>query len=432
MNSISPLDGRYRGRTTVLSKYFSESALIKQRLHVENRYLEFICGILEPEVDFKAHVFSEKDMNNAVISIKHIEKRINHDVKSVEYFLAKFYDDQIKPYIHIGLTSHDINSMSYSTLIKNYLEQVLCLKLDTLLNTLLTLGKNWNIPMLAKTHGQSATPTNLGKEIMVFHERLEKQLSILKKIEHSCKFGGANGGFNALAFAYPEVNWLKKLDEFCDSFNLKMQKYTTQISHYDNFSEIFDCVKRINTILIDLCQDVWLYCSCDYFKLKINKTEVGSSTMPHKVNPIDFENAEGNFKISSCLLNFFSEKLPVSRLQRDLTDSTVTRNIGVGFGHSYLGISSVLRGISKLCPNKQVIAKDLGDNWVILGEAVQTVLRKNGYVDGYDIIKKELRNGQKMNKDSYIRLVKKLDIEKEDKKRLLELTPEKYSIIRSV
>lgn len=424
--SLSPLDGRYYDQLNELRQFFSEKALIEKRIYVENKYLEFIISILQPTWNFEL-INPEP---NFATNVKEIEKKTKHDVKAVEYYLQSLYSEnhpEYIPYIHIGLTSEDVNCLAKSLLLKEYtaLFQQHLTKLMLLINE----SSFWDIAMTAKTHGQLATPTNLGKEMYVYYDRLDRQMSYYDNIKHRTKFGGATGGFNALRFAYPDINWNEKLNQFISSFNLERHKYTTQIDHFDNYAEIFDWIKRINTILIDLCQDVWLYCSMDYFKLSINVNEVGSSTMPHKVNPIDFENAEGNLKLSNALLSFLSEKLPISRLQRDLTDSTVSRNIGVAFGHSYLAIHNLIRGWSKLKPNEWQIINDLNSNYIVLGEAIQTILRKNGVNDGYEIIKKHTRNNDVMTKDKYLDLINQLSnlISEDDKVSLLKLTPESYS-----
>jgi len=428
MDALSPLDGRYKERVNILRKYFTEKSLICKRLEIEVTYLKFIMNILN--IDNSIEKILVPDSTTIYTQVKKIEKETNHDVKAVEYYLGnlckKYNRETYIPYIHIGLTSHDINSISRSLLIKDFIEQEYNIELLEFITVLSNRAEEWNVPMLAKTHGQSATPTNMCKEMKVYFERLFIQTENLNNIEHRCKLGGASGGLNALYFAYPDITWENQFDIFCKRLNLSRHKYTTQIDHYDNFAEIFDNIRRINIILIDLCQDIWLYCSSDYFKLKIKEGEVGSSTMPHKVNPIDFENAEGNLKIANSLLNLLSEKLPVSRLQRDLTDSTVSRNIGIAFGYSWLAIQSIKKGFEKLVINSTAIIDELNSNYVILGEAVQTVLRKNGHRNAYSKIKKLTRNNAVLSKYEYIDMVKQLDINKEDKNRLLKLTPESY------
>ena len=425
LSAISVFDGRYKDKLLDFRNLFSEEALIAKRIYVENCYLEFIINILKPTIKFNLSI-NDKDF---ALKVKLIESEINHDVKAVEYYMQTIYKEnnpEYIPFIHIGLTSEDINSVSRSLILKEA-SSIILNKTDELINILNSSYIKWNIPMLARTHGQAATPTNLGKEIYVFADRLKYQINQYKNIEHRTKFGGATGGFNAMKFAYPDIDWKNELNKFIEKFSLKRHEYTTQIDHFDNYSEIFDWMKRINTILINLCQDIWLYCSFDYFKLKINDKEVGSSTMPHKINPIDFENAEGNLKMANILLSFFSEKLPVSRLQRDLTDSTVCRNIGSAFCHTYLAIIGLIKGFNKLEPNNNKISDDLNNNYAILGEAIQTILRKYENSDAYEIVKKNTRNNVIMTKDSYLDLVKKLNIPDLDKDRLIKLTPELYA-----
>ena len=441
-NNISPLDGRYREELDELREYFTEDALNVKRVRIEIIYVMHLNQLINKSNDKFLKIDHMKIQKN-IGRVKEIEKTTNHDVKAVEYYVREILDEygygDLKHLIHFGLTSQDINSLAMSTIIDSYLEYELLpfLEID-LLNDLKSIidDEQWNIPMMSKTHGQWATPTNFKKEFMVFSERLTTQIEIIKNIKKlgiNTKFGGATGGLNSLYFAYPDIDWKEYMTGFCrSSFGLKRTQHTTQIDHYDNFSEIFDALKRVNTILIDMCQDIWLYISMDYIKLKINEDETGSSTMPHKVNPIDFENAEGNFKLSNCLLNFLSEKLPVSRLQRDLTDSTVSRNIGVAFGHSDLAVQSLLKGLEKIQPNTEKIKSDLNSNYSVLGEAVQTVLRKYGIVDAYEIVKEKTRNNSTMDKDSYVKMIQEikdidgLKLDEIDLQRLLDLTPETY------
>lgn len=427
MFSISPLDGRYKNYTTILNDFFSEKALIDKRIEVELEYLNFLKNILPELKDYKNPIINDPDKYD---KIKKEEKIINHDVKAIEYYLRCIFKEnnlhKFIPFIHIGLTSHDINSISKSHLLKLFIERIYIPKITLLTNCVKIISQNWNFPILGRTHGQIATPTNLKKEFMVFYSRLKNQINIIQKIKHRCKFGGATGGFNALHFCYPEIEWNKELDSFCMIFNLERNRYTTQIDHYDNFSEIFDCSKRINVILIDLCQDIWLYCSYNYFKLKIIKDEIGSSTMPHKINPINFENAEGNMKIANNLFNFLSDNLPISKLQRDLTDSTVSRNIGVPYGHTIIAFESIFNGLIKLEPNIEIINKELDDNYIVLGEAIQTVLRKNNDEYAYEKIKNLTRNNEKFNKSDYLEFIDTLNINENDKNSLKKLKPRTY------
>lgn len=430
-NNISPIDGRYAEIVKSLTKFFSEKTLMKWRIHVENEYLEMIVktirlktgtkfAIIEPDPDF-----FEK--------IKQIEQITKHDVKAVEYYLRDLYREKYPeclPLIHIGLTSEDVNALCRSLILKKATKFIFY-RIAMLTETIDKFAQEWMaIPMLARTHGQTATPTTLGKELKVYTERLKNQTKIYSRLHYRTKFGGATGGFNALNFAYPSIDWKNKLDAFVEDFELERHIFTTQIDHNDNHAEIFDLLKRINTILLDFCQDIWLYLMLDYFSLATNPNEIGSSTMPHKVNPINFENAEGNLKLANCLLNFFAEKLPVSRLQRDLTDSTVSRNIGVAYSHIYLALNNLLEGIVKLTPNREKIAEELDANWAILGEAVQTVLRKNGVENAYEQVKDLIQSfhSEKFGKKEYLTLVEKLDIkDAEDKQRLLALTPASYA-----
>jgi adenylosuccinate lyase len=429
--AISVVDGRYEQRVGELRKFFSERALIKKRIYVENKYLEFILGLLRPDIKFEQAIL---DVDFAQ-RVKEFERVTNHDVKAVEYYMQGLYrvvHPEYIPFIHIGLTSEDVNSVARSMILRDASE-LMASRSSELADTLHGSFLNWRkISMLARTHGQAATPTSLGKEIEVFAERLRYQYSSYLGIQHRTKFGGATGGFNAMNLAYPDINWNDELDGFIAKLGLKRHECTTQVDHFDNYAEIFDWLRRVNTILIDLCQDVWLYCSFDYFKLKINDKEVGSSTMPHKVNPIDFENAEGNLKMSNAMLSFFSEKLPVSRLQRDLTDSTVCRSIGTAFAHSYLAITGLIRCWQKLEPNVERITNDLNSNYAILGEAVQTILRKHQYHDAYELIKKHTRNNHVITREEYISLIESLNIPDPDKSRLMILTPELYANVSIV
>ncbi|MCL2132086.1 MAG: adenylosuccinate lyase, partial [Lentimicrobiaceae bacterium] len=400
LTAVSPLDGRYYGSVLELSDYFSEYAYIKARVLIEIEYFTALCELPLPqlkEVDASCFSklrniythFSEKD----ALRVKEIEKTTNHDVKAVEYFIKEKFEElnlsEYKEFIHFGLTSQDINNTSLPYLMREFHDKVLKEKLIAVLDLLLEQAKQWkNVPMLARTHGQAASPTILGKEWFVFCERLENQFNTLDNIPFCGKFGGATGNFNAHYVAYPEVDWVSFANNFL-SKQLKLNRYqtTTQIEHYDTMAAYFDAIKRINTILLDLNRDVWTYISMDYFKQKVKAGEVGSSAMPHKVNPIDFENSEGNICIANALLEALSAKLPVSRLQRDLTDSTVTRNIGVALGHSILAYNSLLKGLQKLLLNETALNADLEKNWAVVAEAVQTVLRREKYPNPYEALK---------------------------------------------
>ena len=400
LNAISPIDGRYQSKTKELSFYYSEAALIKYRLRVEVEYFISLCELPLPQLEnFDAKLyeplrkiyleFSDDDAQE----VKEIESITNHDVKAVEYFLKEQFDrlniSEYKEFIHFALTSQDINNTATPLLIKESVEDIFLPNYLQMMEKLIELKDEWaNIPLLARTHGQAASPTLLGKEIMVFIERLERQMGLLNMVPFSAKFGGATGNFNAHHIAYPEVDWVAFSNEFVEeTLGLDRSQVTTQIEHYDNLAALFDNFKRINTILIDLSRDIWTYISMNYFKQKINKGEVGSSAMPHKVNPIDFENAEGNLGIANAIYEHLSAKLPISRLQRDLTDSTVLRNVGVPMAHSILGFKSILKGLNKLILNEKAIRADLDDNWAVVAEAIQTILRKEGYPKPYEALK---------------------------------------------
>ena len=400
--SISPIDGRYAKQTSKLQDYFSEYALIRYRLIIEIEYFLYLekYQLIKLTPDFKVKINSlieNFDLDQAQ-KIKDIESVTNHDVKAVEYYLKeKFTDfkaDKLKEWIHFGLTSQDINNTAIPLSFKNFIENEFLPNIKNILSVLKKMAKNWkDVPMLSKTHGQAASPTLVGKEFMVFVERIETQLLLFKQIPFKAKFGGAIGNFNAHYVAYPQINWLKFADEFVEKkLGLSRNQFSTQIEHYDCLAAQFDTIKRINTILIDLCRDIWQYISLDYFKQKINANEVGSSTMPHKVNPIDFENAEGNLSIANANLEFLSAKLPISRLQRDLTDSTVLRNIGVPFGHIFIAFHSLQKGLNKLVINEQAIHQDLDKNWAVIAEAVQTILRKANYPNPYEALNNFTRN----------------------------------------
>ena len=400
LNAISPIDGRYQSKTKELSSYYSEAALVKYRLRVEVEYFISLCELPLPQLEnFDAKLyqplkkiyleFSDDDAQE----VKEIESTTNHDVKAVEYFLKERFDrlkiSEYKEFIHFALTSQDINNTATPLLIKESVEDIFLPNYLQMMEKLIELKDEWaNIPLLARTHGQAASPTLLGKEIMVFIERLERQMGLLNMVPFSAKFGGATGNFNAHHIAYPEVDWVAFSNEFVEeTLGLDRSQVTTQIEHYDNLAALFDNFKRINTILIDLSRDIWTYISMNYFKQKIKKGEVGSSAMPHKVNPIDFENAEGNLGIANAIYEHLSAKLPISRLQRDLTDSTVLRNVGVPMAHSILGFKSILKGLNKLILNEEAIRADLDDNWAVVAEAIQTILRKEGYPKPYETLK---------------------------------------------
>jgi adenylosuccinate lyase len=438
LNAISPVDGRYFEAVSPLSGYFSEFGLIRYRVQVEIEYLLSLSAVLPELTDFPAHQigdvrkiykqFSEADARE----IKELEKTTNHDVKAVEYFVKKKFESMnlgfLKEFIHFGLTSQDINNTAIPLSLKDFLQRDYASAIEELIRKLNLCSKSWSdIPMLARTHGQPASPTRLGKEISVFCTRLERQLQLLKTIPHSAKFGGATGNFNAHHVAYPEVDWHRFGDEFCQHLGLSRSFPTTQIEHYDNLAALFDNLKRINTILIDFSRDMWHYISIEYFKQKIKEGEIGSSAMPHKVNPIDFENAEGNFGFANAIFEHLSAKLPISRLQRDLTDSTVLRNIGVPLAHTYIGFRSLLKGLSKLELNREAIDNDLNDNWAVIAEAIQTVLRKEGYPNPYEALKALTRRNEKITQESLLVFIDSLNIKTDVKEKLKKITPFNYT-----
>ncbi|HUS02614.1 MAG TPA: adenylosuccinate lyase [Chitinophagaceae bacterium] len=437
LTAISPIDGRYRKQTQDLSAYFSEFALIKQRVIVEAEYLFFLAERKFFVLPSKSKAHLQKLTDNFSITnarkIKDIEVITNHDVKAVEYFLKdeleKAEAGNIKEWIHFGLTSQDINNTAIPMLWKQAVEKEYLPLIKELKNTLEKLVKDWkDVPMLAHTHGQPASPTILGKEIMVFADRIQKQLELFKQIPFTAKFGGATGNLNAHVAAFPKTDWTKFANAFVENkLGLKRQQFTTQIEHYDMLAAHFDNIKRINTILIDLCRDIWQYISMNYFKQKINKNEVGSSAMPHKVNPIDFENAEGNLGIANALLEHFSSKLPVSRLQRDLTDSTVIRNIGVPFAHTIIAFRSVQKGLAKLILNEQKIKEDLDNNWAVVAEAIQTILRRENYREPYETLKQLTRHNRILDKNSIHIFIDSLKVSSAVKKELKAITPHNYT-----
>ena len=440
LNAISPIDGRYRGKTKSLSKYFSEEALIQYRVRVEIEYFIALCEIPLPQLEhlnpsifedlrsIYKH-FSEEDAKE----IKEIEKTTNHDVKAVEYFIKKEFDkldlSKYKEFIHFGLTSQDINNTAIPLSIKEALHKVYLPHLEEVLEALSELSETCaKIPMLSKTHGQPASPTLLGKEIAVFSHRLEIQKASLMQVQNAAKFAGATGNFNAHHVAYSEINWKNFGKKFVeDQLGLDYSFPTTQIEHYDSIAALCDALKRINTIFIDFNRDIWTYISMDYFKQIIQENEVGSSAMPHKVNPIDFENAEGNLGIANALLNFFSTKLPISRLQRDLTDSTVLRNIGVPFGHMLIALKSMLKGVKKLKVNPTKIDADLNENWSIVAEAIQTILRREKFPNPYEALKELTRTHGVINKKVIHEFIESLEVEDKIKQELKEITPSNYT-----
>lgn len=440
LTAISPIDGRYRKYVAVMSDYFSEYALIRYRLYIEIQYFIALCKIPLPQlVSFDSTKYSlllswfENFSIEDAKYIKDIEKNINHDVKAVEYFLKEKFAanglSQFKEFIHFGLTSQDINNTAIPLLLKKAIHDYFFSTIDSLIDTMVNMADEWkDISMLAHTHGQPASPTRLGKEIMVFVERLHKQVGMLYIIPFSAKFGGAVGNFNAHYTAYPHIKW----DEFANAFvnhvlELERSQTTTQIEHYDYLAALFDNIKRINTILIDFCRDIWLYISMNYFKLRIDESEVGSSTMPHKVNPIDFENAEGNLMIANSFFEFLSSKLPISRLQRDLTDSTVLRNIGVPIAHSIIAYKSILKGMNKLLVNKTAIDSDLNENWIVIAEGLQTILRREGFEGAYEALKKLTRTNKTISKEDIHTFIDELNISDSVKKEMKQLTPFNYT-----
>jgi adenylosuccinate lyase len=440
LNAISPVDGRYRRATEKLADYFSEAALIKYRILVEVEYFIALCELPLPQLkslDKKAFTalravhkdFSLEDARH----VKKIESVTNHDVKAVEYFLKEKFDDlglqAFKEFIHFGLTSQDINNTAVPCSLKQACEEVLTPVFEEVIEVLRTKAQEWKeIPLLARTHGQPASPTRLGKEIYVFVERLTVQQNQLNAIPFSAKFGGASGNFNAHAVAYPDVDWPAFADDLVNRvLGLSRSKVTTQIEHYDNLAAFCDNLKRINTILIDFDRDIWTYISMEYFKQKITKGEVGSSVMPHKVNPIDFENSEGNLGVANAIFEHLAAKLPISRLQRDLTDSTVTRNIGVPMAHTLIGLKSLLKGLNKLILNADMIRADLQNNWAVVAEAIQTILRREGYPKPYEALKDLTRTHDAMNQKTIAEFIESLDVSRTVKEELLKITPENYT-----
>ncbi|HDZ41812.1 MAG TPA: adenylosuccinate lyase [Bacteroidetes bacterium] len=440
LTAISPIDGRYREKVIELAAYFSEYALIKYRIRSEVEYFIALCELPLPQLKgFKTENFSllrslylDFSVNDAH-RVKDIESATNHDVKAVEYYLKeKFHEFDLgewSEFIHFGLTSQDINNTATPLSMKDYADSVFFPMLDRLITELSKLADQWkDIPMLARTHGQPATPTKLGKEIQVFAKRLQVQAEQLKAVPWSAKFGGASGNLNAHYLAFPRIDWDNFADKFVNEIlGLNRSKPSTQIEHYDNYAAMSDALRRINTIMIDFCRDIWLYISFDYFKQKINSNETGSSAMPHKVNPIDFENAEGNLGVSNAILGHFSEKLPISRLQRDLSDSTVLRNTGLPFAYSQIAILSILKGLGKLIVNNDKIYLDLNDNWAVVAEAIQTVLRREGYPRPYEALKELTRTNKNINRQSLLDFIENLEVKESVKNELRAVTPFNYT-----
>ena len=438
INAISPIDGRYSNQTSNLQDFFSEKALIKYRVKIE---IEYFIRLTELKIDglkswkksnnkLLRKIYTDFDEKNA-LEIKEIEKTTNHDVKAVEYFLKNKFKslsfEKFSEFVHFGLTSQDINNTAIPLSIKDYIKSYKLL-IQSLLKLIKQKSKEYkNISMLARTHGQPASPTRLGKEFEVFEVRINEQIKQLNNIPFSAKFGGATGNFNAHHLTFPKINWKKFAESFMKDLGLKLSFPTTQIEHYDNLASLFDNLKRINTIIIDFNQDMWLYISMDYFKQKIKKGEIGSSAMPHKVNPIDFENSEGNLGIANSIFNHLSAKLPISRLQRDLTDSTVLRNIGVPIAHTIIGINSTIKGINKLLVNSEKINEDLENNWIVIAEGIQNILRKEGYPNPYELLKDLTRNNKKINQDTFTKFINSLDISEKLKKDLKKITPYNYT-----
>lgn len=437
LNAVSPVDGRYRNKTLHLSPYFSEEALIRYRVLVEIEYFIALCEIPLPQLNVSCNYEVLRDIyrnfsTQDALTIKEIEKTTNHDVKAVEYFIKEKFDkldlSGVKEFIHFGLTSQDINNTAVPLSAKEAFVTVYLPTLKRLIAKLQSLAEEWsNVPMLARTHGQPASPTRLGKEIRVFVERLEEQLRLLHAIPFAAKFGGATGNFNAHHVAYPAIDWQEFGRNFVESLGLQHSFPTTQIEHYDHFAAFFDALKRINTIVIDLDRDIWTYVSMDYFKQKIKAGEVGSSAMPHKVNPIDFENSEGNLGMANAVFEHLAAKLPISRLQRDLTDSTVLRNIGVPMGHTLIGFEATLKGLDKLLLNADKIAADLEQNWAVVAEAIQTILRREGYPNPYEALKGLTRTNTAINREVISAFIDTLEVDSSIKEELRAITPSTYT-----
>ena len=440
LTAISPVDGRYRNKTEKLADYFSEAALIRYRIRVEIEYFIALCELPLPQLEGIDHArftdlrrlytdFSEAD----ALRVKEIESVTNHDVKAVEYIIKEKMDalglSAYKEFVHFGLTSQDINNTSIPLSLKEALTGVYYPAVEEVRDKLAAFAREWHdVPMLARTHGQPASPTTLGKEFMVFVERLEKQLAMLHAIASPAKFGGATGNFNAHHAAYPSIDWVAFANRFVgDTLGLSRSQYTTQIEHYDNLAAIFDCMKRIDTILVDLSRDMWTYISMEYFKQRIKAGEVGSSAMPHKVNPIDFENAEGNFGIANAIFEHLSSKLPVSRLQRDLTDSTVLRNIGVPVAHAVIALQSLMKGLGKVILNREALDRDLEQNWAVVAEGIQTILRREGYPKPYEALKALTRTNTHITREAIAAFIETLDVAETVKQELRALSPATYT-----
>ncbi|EHO72943.1 adenylosuccinate lyase [Segatella maculosa] len=440
LTAVSPIDGRYRGKTAPLADYFSEYALIRYRIRVEIEYFITLCELPLPQLKGFDHklfeplrdIYRRFDETQAA-RVKEIERTTNHDVKAVEYFIKEQFDniggpEACKEFIHFGLTSQDINNTAVPLSVKEALQTVYYPQVEELISQLKQYAEAWkDVPMLAKTHGQPASPTRLGKEVMVYVYRLTEQLNALKGCKITAKFGGATGNFNAHHVAYPQYDWRTFGNRFIEKLGLEREQWTTQISNYDHLGALFDAIRRINTIMIDLNRDFWMYISMDYFKQKIKPGEVGSSAMPHKVNPIDYENSEGNLGIANAMLQFLARKLPVSRLQRDLTDSTVLRNIGVPFGHSVIAIQSTLKGLRKLILNEEKLHSDLEATWAVVAEAIQTVLRREAYPHPYEALKALTRTNAKMNEETIHAFIKELEVSDGVKAELMAITPWNYT-----
>jgi adenylosuccinate lyase len=438
LDAISPIDGRYSRQTKELSNYFSEASLIKYRVKVEIEYFIALCELGLPQLSNfdktkfedlrKIYVdFTSENANQ----IKEIEKITNHDVKAVEYFIKQRFDEmniaEFKEFIHFGLTSQDINNTSVPLSLKDCHQETFMPLLNNVLELISEKAKEWKtVPMLAHTHGQPASPTLLGKEMQVFAYRLEQQLAYFAFIPFAAKFGGATGNFNAHNIAFPQYDWVEFANNFCATIGLERSLYTTQIENYDHLAAYFDNVRRINIILMDFCKDMWQYISMEYFKQKIKEGEVGSSAMPHKVNPIDFENAEGNLGIANAIFEHLSMKLPISRLQRDLTDSTVSRNIGVPIAHTIIALNSIIKGVNKLILNQEALERDLENNWAVVAEALQTILRSMNYPNPYETLKALTRTNAKINQQTIAEFIETLDIDQETKERMRQITPSNY------
>ncbi len=441
LTAVSPIDGRYRSKTECLADYFSEYALIRYRVRVEIEYFITLCELPLPQLEsFNSALFEQlRDIyrnfdETSAARVKEIEKTTNHDVKAVEYFIKEEFDkigglDDYKEFIHFGLTSQDINNTSVPLSIKEALEEVYYPQVEELIAQLQEYANEWkDIPMLAKTHGQPASPTRLGKEIEVYIYRLSEQLASLRNCKMTAKFGGATGNFNAHHVAYPQHDWRAFGNRFVsEKLGLEREQWTTQISNYDHLGSIFDAIRRINTIMIDLDRDFWMYISMEYFKQKIKAGEVGSSAMPHKVNPIDFENSEGNLGVANAILQFLAQKLPVSRLQRDLTDSTVLRNVGVPIGHSIIAIQSTLKGLRKLILNEEKLKADLEDTWAVVAEAIQTILRREAYPHPYEALKALTRTNKKMTEETIHAFIQTLNVSDSVKAELMAINPHNYT-----